>query len=127
MWIDSLCIIQDDLDDWLSEASQLHLVYSNSLYSMNATCSKDPSGDLSTARDTALSEPCEVEIPCVMDFRTWDTQVLETPLQKSMGRSRALSGTAAYLDSRKAERSAGRLAEEDRNMEYLDISSLKHR
>jgi hypothetical protein len=30
IWVDMLCIIQDDLEDWIEEASKMHFVYSNS-------------------------------------------------------------------------------------------------
>lgn len=30
LWVDMLCIVQDDPEDWIREASQMHLVYSNS-------------------------------------------------------------------------------------------------
>ncbi|KAL2065015.1 hypothetical protein VTL71DRAFT_4155 [Oculimacula yallundae] len=30
LWIDSLCIIQDQIDDWISESSQMHKIYSHS-------------------------------------------------------------------------------------------------
>ena len=34
VWVDSLCIIQDDEDDWLREASTMAMVYSNSLLTL---------------------------------------------------------------------------------------------
>ena len=30
IWIDALCIIQDDRDDWTREASKMHKVYTQS-------------------------------------------------------------------------------------------------
>jgi hypothetical protein len=30
LWVDMLCIIQDDPEDWVKEASKMHFVYSNS-------------------------------------------------------------------------------------------------
>ncbi|CAE7186803.1 HET domain protein pin-c2 [Pyrenophora teres f. teres] len=43
LWIDSLCIIQGDPDDWAREASQMSLVYQNALITIAAAASK--SGD----------------------------------------------------------------------------------
>lgn len=88
IWVDSLCIIQDDPDDWLAEASEMHQVYSNSLCNINATRSMDSTGGLFTSRDVSIFEPCDVEIPWfdgggtfrVMNFGAWNTQVLEAPL-----------------------------------------------
>ncbi|KAF2443207.1 HET-domain-containing protein [Karstenula rhodostoma CBS 690.94] len=41
LWIDSLCIIQDDDDDWASEASKMAEVYSNSYLTIAASASRD--------------------------------------------------------------------------------------
>ncbi|KAI9667677.1 MAG: hypothetical protein M1821_000494 [Bathelium mastoideum] len=43
LWIDSLCIIQDDLSDWQQEASQMHEVYSGAFFVLSAASS--PSDD----------------------------------------------------------------------------------
>jgi hypothetical protein len=37
IWIDSLCIIQDDYEDWLCESAEMHLIYSNSYCNISAT------------------------------------------------------------------------------------------
>jgi Heterokaryon incompatibility protein (HET) len=36
IWIDSLCIIQDSIDDWKTEAATMHLVYKNALITITA-------------------------------------------------------------------------------------------
>ena len=36
LWIDSLCIIQDNRDDWLKEAAQMSRVYSNATFTISA-------------------------------------------------------------------------------------------
>jgi hypothetical protein len=41
IWIDSLCIIQDDLDDWRREASRMKDVYSGSSVTISASDAKD--------------------------------------------------------------------------------------
>ena len=41
VWIDSICILQDDPDDWEEEASQMSKVYSNSYITIAATRAKD--------------------------------------------------------------------------------------
>lgn len=88
IWIDSLCIIQDDPDDWLNEASQMNKVYSNSVCNICATGSKDSSQGLFTTRDTNWFQPCDVEIPWMdgggsfrlLDPTMWTTEVTEAPL-----------------------------------------------
>lgn len=43
LWIDSLCIIQDDAQDWESEAARMAAVYSNATLTFAATEASDPS------------------------------------------------------------------------------------
>lgn len=40
IWIDSLCIKQDNPDDWIQEAAQMHLVYAKSYCTIAAVCAK---------------------------------------------------------------------------------------
>jgi hypothetical protein len=44
LWIDSLCIIQDDERDWETESSKMADIYSNCLFCIAATGSADSSG-----------------------------------------------------------------------------------
>lgn len=46
IWIDSLCIVQDDPEDWNIEASQMYEVYSNAMCNIGATGSSNSSGGL---------------------------------------------------------------------------------
>ncbi|EEU34983.1 uncharacterized protein NECHADRAFT_78531 [Fusarium vanettenii 77-13-4] len=46
VWIDSLCIIQDDGDDWARESSAMANIYENAYLTIAATSSKDSSGGL---------------------------------------------------------------------------------
>ncbi|KLU91055.1 hypothetical protein MAPG_09579 [Magnaporthiopsis poae ATCC 64411] len=41
IWIDSLCIVQNDAQDWDAEAAKMHLVYSNSFLTLSITGAKD--------------------------------------------------------------------------------------
>ncbi|KAF2419879.1 HET-domain-containing protein, partial [Tothia fuscella] len=41
IWIDSLCIVQDDDEDWNSEAAQMYEVYTNSYCNISATAAKN--------------------------------------------------------------------------------------
>lgn len=40
IWIDTLCIKQDNDDDWACEAAQMHLVYANSYCTIAAVCAR---------------------------------------------------------------------------------------
>lgn len=52
LWIDSLCIVQDDTDDWAKESSMMASIYNNSYLTLAATAAKDGSGGLFKPRDT---------------------------------------------------------------------------
>ncbi|OCK77250.1 HET-domain-containing protein, partial [Lepidopterella palustris CBS 459.81] len=46
LWIDSLCIIQDDLMDWQNEAANMAEIYRNGFLTIAATASHDGTGGL---------------------------------------------------------------------------------
>ncbi|CZR70075.1 uncharacterized protein PAC_19976 [Phialocephala subalpina] len=46
LWIDSLCIIQDDLEDWQEEAARMSSIYQGSFITIAATGSSDSQGGL---------------------------------------------------------------------------------
>ena len=50
IWIDSLCIVQDDRDDWLRESKRMGSVYANAYLTLAATSSTDGSGGLNGVR-----------------------------------------------------------------------------
>ncbi|ORY16217.1 heterokaryon incompatibility, partial [Clohesyomyces aquaticus] len=41
LWIDSLCIIQDDIDGWAEESSRMSGIYSNAALTIAAAAAKD--------------------------------------------------------------------------------------
>jgi hypothetical protein len=41
IWVDALCIIQDNADDWQSEAKRMGAIYANSYFTIAATAAKD--------------------------------------------------------------------------------------
>lgn len=51
IWIDSLCIIQDQLSDWEIEAKDMGRIYKNSEVTIAALKSKDGSGGLFVEKD----------------------------------------------------------------------------
>ncbi|KAJ5745270.1 HET-domain-containing protein [Penicillium odoratum] len=46
LWIDSLCIIQDDSEDWLREAGRMASIYENAVLTLAAASSQDTKGGL---------------------------------------------------------------------------------
>jgi hypothetical protein len=51
IWIDSLCIIQRDVKDWLKESATMEKVYSNTFLNISATHSDNMEGGLFRERD----------------------------------------------------------------------------
>jgi len=57
LWIDSLCIIQDDIADWEAEASHMGDIYAGSYLTIAALSSKDDSSGCFPDIDTRYDEP----------------------------------------------------------------------
>lgn len=64
LWIDSLCIIQDDPKDWGTESVLMHKVYSHAFCNIAATGSANSLGGLFHERDPAFAQPC------IFDFKS---------------------------------------------------------
>jgi hypothetical protein len=63
IWIDSLCIIQDDQADWRVEAATMGDIYYNSDLTVAATKSSDGQGGCWSSRQLFDITPCVVDIP----------------------------------------------------------------
>jgi hypothetical protein len=55
LWFDSLCIIQDDYDDWKVESALMADIYSNALIALAASGSNGPNEGLYFSRDQAYA------------------------------------------------------------------------
>jgi len=65
LWIDALCIIQDDLDDWNNEASLMSLVYRYGFINIAATGSQNSAGGCFWDRNPRAVLPTELSISWV--------------------------------------------------------------
>lgn len=63
VWIDSLCIIQKDPEDWAREASRMSSVYTGSSLNLAATASHNGNGGLFFNRRLSVVRPCYVQLP----------------------------------------------------------------
>ncbi|CAO2652046.1 Nn.00g003290.m01.CDS01 [Neocucurbitaria sp. VM-36] len=63
LWIDSMCIFQDDLKDWHAEAASMCQVYSAALCNIAATSAQDSSIGLRFEYDTKMSRPFRLFAP----------------------------------------------------------------
>ncbi|CAI9634103.1 unnamed protein product [Alternaria burnsii] len=61
IWIDSLCIFQDDLHDWAAEASRMRNIYSKADFCIAATAAESGDVGLFFDRDSELLTPVMVE------------------------------------------------------------------
>ncbi|KAH7312987.1 heterokaryon incompatibility protein-domain-containing protein [Rhexocercosporidium sp. MPI-PUGE-AT-0058] len=61
IWIDSLCIIQDSLDDWRQEAMAMRDVYRNSMLNIAAAAAAENADSSFTARDASTIPPLPIE------------------------------------------------------------------
>ncbi len=46
LWVDSLCIIQDSLEDWATESASMHSIYGNGSYDISALTASDSEAGL---------------------------------------------------------------------------------
>ncbi|KAK5737917.1 hypothetical protein LTR17_006357 [Elasticomyces elasticus] len=65
IWIDSLCIVQDDNADWLQEAAKMGSVYENAYLTIAATSAENGDAGLKGQR----SRPDWVRFPCSDDVQ----------------------------------------------------------
>ncbi|KAL8961176.1 MAG: hypothetical protein Q9183_005348 [Haloplaca sp. 2 TL-2023] len=91
LWIDSLCIIQDDPHDWALESSTMSQVYSNSVLTIAALWGDDSHSGCFVERNPLLTEDCHigrwkhgnVVVPSRDDKRDHSLDLVEpTPLLK---------------------------------------------
>lgn len=100
LWIDSLCIIQDDEEDWRQESALMSRVYGNAVVNIAATSALDGSMGLFFDRDVRrASRTCVVtntsEIYELMDKTVYIRCIAEAPLS-----SRAWIFQERYLAKR---------------------------
>ena len=62
LWIDSLCIIQDSIENWTHESAMIGLVYSNATCNIAATAAEDSSAGCFFERNPLLAQPCRAKI-----------------------------------------------------------------
>ena len=62
LWMDSLCIIQDDLEDWNREASRMAAVYHSAFVTIAAVDTEDDKSGLFSARNGLQYQPCKFDL-----------------------------------------------------------------
>ena len=91
IWIDSLCIIQDDPQDWRAESVTMQDVYSHSFCNLSAIATSSGLHGLFPPRDINRVRSCEVETNwagrdpetyVLIPKRFWDEQLDYAPLSR---------------------------------------------
>ncbi|KAF4944508.1 hypothetical protein FSARC_14653 [Fusarium sarcochroum] len=87
LWIDSLCIVQDDHQDWAYGSALMHQVYTNAACNLAAAASEDSSGGLFFDR-RGLHGQCVAQyarhgqVYSYLDQRLFDRDICYAPLQQ---------------------------------------------
>jgi hypothetical protein len=67
LWIDSLCIIQDSIEDWAAESSGMGDVYKNTFCNIAATAAPDGRTGCFLKREPLLARQCKIRISSTND------------------------------------------------------------
>ncbi|KAH7195362.1 heterokaryon incompatibility protein-domain-containing protein [Fusarium oxysporum] len=87
LWIDSVCIVQDDEEDWAREAALMYKVYTTAECNLAAAASRGSSGGLFFKR-TGLHGQCVAQnvrgdvIDCFADDELFQREIKHSPLQQ---------------------------------------------
>jgi hypothetical protein len=90
LWIDALCMLQQDADEWLREAPLMHEVYGNATLSLAAVSSMNNEQGLHRTRSTRGAPPAIVSVPylggaldcCIVREDFWQGEILSEPLSQ---------------------------------------------
>lgn len=79
LWIDALCIIQDDLQDWETQSANMAQIYSNSHLTIAATAATDSRAGLFHDRWTSMKGQEHVKIPITSSQITANQKIFMRP------------------------------------------------
>ncbi|KAF2110756.1 heterokaryon incompatibility protein-domain-containing protein [Lophiotrema nucula] len=90
LWIDSLCIIQDDDNDWAREAASMSKIYSDTYLNISATAARDGREGCYRRRDLARVAPLNIhshrkkspQVHLIVPEGIWEDNVDYAPLNK---------------------------------------------
>jgi hypothetical protein len=124
IWIDSLCIVQDDVEDWQVESVQMGKVYTMSICNLSATAAKDGSQGLFYTHQPMFNQLPKVNLN--VDGKTglhfiWDRQDWGHGVEKSPLNSRAWVCQERFLSPCNLHFSAGKLFWECKELSACEI------
>lgn len=62
LWIDAICIVQDDVEDWSREAAKMQSIYANAVVTLSALASDSATGGLFRPRGPRLTSPVQLSL-----------------------------------------------------------------
>jgi hypothetical protein len=62
LWIDAVCIVQDDIEDWNREAAMMQSTYANATITLSALASDDANGGLFHPRKVPVVSPAPLSL-----------------------------------------------------------------
>lgn len=99
LWVDSLCIIQDSLDDWARESMTMAKVYSYSAITLAAAASKDAEGGLFRRRNPTAINGTQMDLKWpALDLEGSFRVVPEDPWLKAVVQSPLLGRAWAFQE-----------------------------
>lgn len=91
LWIDALCIVQDDPDDWMRESTSMITVYGHSYLTIAASEAPNAASGMFYATQYSVDNPAQVKVTCSEDPQAsvivrrrlphWDFET-ESPLSR---------------------------------------------
>ena len=103
LWIDSLCIIQDDEDDWMVESEKMGEIYRKADFTIATIDAMSADSGCFFPRDGQILRPCRLDIyrpPRQKDTYASHTGKIFASRAVDFGSSRAGYGRTSSLDSR---------------------------
>jgi hypothetical protein len=121
IWIDSLCIIQDDLVDWQKESAQMREVYRSSACNISASDAKDGSQGLFRSRDSLVNESNRLRLKLGHEpydglYPIWDTAAWFDNVERCPLNSRGWVCQERFLSSSNLHFTSGELFWECRKL-----------
>lgn len=91
IWIDALCIVRDDPEDWQAESTQMNEIYFRSVCYISAAAASGEEQGLFYPRDSTLLEPAKITATTngskhifymTSDHEEWEREVARSPLNR---------------------------------------------
>ena len=85
LWIDALCIVQDDPGDKQREISHMGDIYSQSILTLCAKGADDAAAGLAVQRDPRCIKPCQLNVKATVQSETFCVSTFVTVFLSEMG------------------------------------------